>query len=111
MAEEMEAKLVAWDGVLRLPTKTVDINKVMPLRISDWKRLKENGITIKSLSSIGAEEGPDFDKLTQLILYVVNKVDSKVTAQELDDTLTMQELMAVVNFIIGAERNQVDRPT
>ena len=97
-----------WDGWVKAAGgKSIDLRDALPLRVGDWKVLKKSNISMKDLS--GFIRDLDLEKLQQLVAHVANKVQP--TKPEDLDSLTILELVSVVNGMLEAENRDVDRPT
>jgi hypothetical protein len=60
--------------------RQIDLSKVLPLRIRDWKTLASRyGITTRALATA------DIAEVSVLVWYVLNRADPTITQEEVDD--------------------------
>ena len=67
--------------VFELNGKTVDLRKAIPMTVRDWKRLKKDGVDLLAISTGEV----DLDGLIKLVVYVCQKANPELTADDLDD--------------------------
>lgn len=92
------------DAEIELNGRKIDLNKALPLKLGDWKRLEKQGVTPASLS-----EGKISDSVA-IIFYVLHKADETVTEEEVEDlTMTDPVVLKTVGLLQASEEN-VDRP-
>lgn len=85
--------------------KKVNLGKVLPLRIKDWKELKaQHGIDPTDLAQVAN----DFDQVVKMCSYIFKKANADVTDEDID-SLTMDELFGM--FSSSIESREVEKPT
>lgn len=91
--------------VVQLNGRDIELAKAVPLKLKDWRKLEEKGITAANMGN-----GKISDMVT-LLFYVLNKADNSVTVDEVEDiTLNDPLVLAVVEAINQSER-KIDRPS
>lgn len=87
--------------------RTVNLATVLPIKIRDWRKLRERGITPKSIN-----ENPSIEQTADLIGFILSLADSSIT-QDMVDNCTIQspEIQAIITAIKASDQEAVDRPT
>ena len=82
--------------------KMINLAKALPLRLRDWKALEAAGITA------GALQQGRITEAVAVILFVLQKADPTVTAEEVDDLALTDPLIRTVLEALREET--IDRP-
>ena len=91
---------------ITLNGRKIDIAKVLPLKLRDWKQLEKKGINPKSMQETRLTD------LSTIIHYILNKADSTVTEDEVDDLdLNHPTLKAVLTSLNAVSGGGTDRPS
>ena len=82
--EIVDAAILVHDArkspIFELNGKTVDLTKVIPMTVKDWKALKKSGVDVVKIS--GGEIG--MDELVILVEYLCKKANPELTEEDLD---------------------------
>lgn len=82
--------------------KTFDLAKALPLKLKDWKKLEKAGINSKQF-----EEGA-INAISVVTHYVLNKIDSTITQDDVDELDLGDPILQEVMKAVGGE--VPDRP-
>lgn len=84
--------------IVNLNGKEIDLSKAVPLRVKDWKALGRIGVRPNDLADFTWEAGAKF------IFFVLNKADSTVTQEDIDNLLATDPIIAAVTRAAGGEK-------
>lgn len=85
--------------------KKVNLGKAIPLRIGDWRTIKEeHDIDPTNLTKVME----DFNQLVKLCTYVIQKANPEVTPDDID-TMTFDNLFEM--FTSTTNAGSTDRPS
>ena len=96
MSQEVKNNVVEFKG------KVVDLSKVFPLKLRNWKELEKMGVSAKQFES-GAIQAT-----SSIVFYVLNKADSSITQDDVDDLAINDPIIQTV--IKGINGESADRP-
>lgn len=82
--------------------KTCDLSTVLPLKLGDWKKLEQKGLTQDRLAKLSMTD------LCELVFYVLNKANPEVTMEDIEQ-LTPAQIQPLADLI--SDEGQADRPT
>jgi len=84
--------------------KEVPLSKSLPLKLRDWKRLEQQGLSPKQLELGRIED------IAKMLLYVLSKGNPEVTMDDIDE-LSLND-QSTINLIqaIGGKGEELDRP-
>lgn len=93
-----------------MPTVTLNgrgitLDGVVPLRLGDWRVLKQRGVTYGTL----AAKDTDVDVLAAFLFYVLHQADPAVTEEEIN-RLRPREITEMLRVIEQIETQPADRP-
>src|SRR3990167_5490154 len=76
--------------------KEIDLSKVLPLKLRNWKELEKLGVTAKQF------ETGMMQTTSTVVYYILNKADSSVTQDDVDDlALNDPIIKAVIKGVNG----------
>jgi hypothetical protein len=87
--------------------RTIDLSRVLPLTLGDWRGLKKLGVTPQLLSRL--DKDTDADVIAAYAFYLLHKADPTVTPDEVD-ALTFEQLGPILLAIGAASQQDGDRP-
>lgn len=94
--QEVKGNIVTFKG------KVVDLSKVFPLKLRNWKELEKMGVSAKQFES-GAIQAT-----SSIVFYVLNRADGSITQDDVDDLSINDPIIQTV--IKGINGESADRP-
>jgi hypothetical protein len=94
-------------AVVQVNGREIDVARVLPLTMGDWRALRKLGVTPQALTRLG--EDVDVEVLAAYAFYILHKADPSVTSEEVDG-LTFEQLTPIMQVINAASRQDGDRP-
>lgn len=82
--------------------KVIDLDKIFPLKLRNWKELEKMGVSAKQFES-GAIQATSI-----IVFYVLNKADNSITQDDIDDLAINDPV--IQNVIKGINGESADRP-
>lgn len=92
---------------LEFAGRKVNLGPALPLKLGDWRRLEQKGVTPAKLESGSVEA------LATITHYILNKADATITQEQVDAEFTIldERLIQLVKHLHKMEAEETDLPT
>ena len=78
--------------------KEIDLSRVLPLKVKDWRELEKHGITVAELQKESIESFARFAK------YCASKGNDSITHDDINQ-LELEELIAICNDFMPGKKD------
>ena len=78
--------------------RTLELADALPLKLKDWKRLEKLGVNSKQF-----EDGA-ITAISNVTFYILNKLDSTITQDDVDDLDLNDPILQEVMKAVGGEK-------
>jgi hypothetical protein len=104
--------------VERLPLKIligedeIDLNPVLPFKISTWRKLKAKGVDPIILARMAQRQELDSTPLIDITVAAIQLARPGLTVEQIEDSIEFADVNRIALAVLGAESGDaVDRPT
>lgn len=92
------------DMVMSVNGKEADLSKALPLKVKDWRKLKERGVDVVKMSG----DNLTLENIIDTVHYILEKANPDIKIDDVEE-LDISELVKIHGMTLGEE--EVDRPT